>query len=223
MNAPAQLTIDIWSDVMCPWCVIGFKHLERALDSLKGEVEAEIRWHPFELNRDMPPEGEDMAAHIARKYGVSPGQEVFGGMEGVAGRAGYSLRYTGKGEAPAARIWNTLLAHKLLRWALEQAGPEAQTRLKCALFDAHFQQRRNVSDRAILADIAQGVGLDRDGALAALDDESLAEAVRAEEAEALEMGIAAVPMMVINRKFMIPGAQESDVYRDVLRKAVARG
>lgn len=222
MNAPAHLRIDIWSDVMCPWCIIGYKQLEQALGDLEGEIEADISWHPFELNRDMPVEGEDMGQHMLRKYGVPPEQAASDRMARIADKAGYSMRYAGEGEEPPRRIWNTLRAHKLLHWALDAHGQQAQTRLKLALFDAHFQQRRNMSDDATLLEIAESVGLDREGAAAALADEALSDTIRAEQAEALEMGITAVPMMLVNHKFMIPGAQEPETYAAYLRKVVER-
>ena len=222
MNAPAHLRIDIWSDVMCPWCIIGYKQLEQALGDLEGEIEADISWHPFELNRDMPVEGEDMGQHMLRKYGVPPEQAASDRMARIADKAGYSMRYAGEGEEPPRRIWNTLRAHKLLHWALDAHGQQAQTRLKLALFDAHFQQRRNVSDREVLLDVAESIGLDRFEAGRALDDEGTANAVRAEEAKALDLGVTAVPMMLVEGKFMIPGAQDSETYDELLRKVVTR-
>ncbi|MGE3692972.1 MAG: DsbA family oxidoreductase [Novosphingobium sp.] len=223
MNAPTPVTIEIFSDVMCPWCVIGYKQLEQALGTLEGEIEAEIRWQPFELNPHMPPEGEDAASHIARKYGRAPDPAMRGQMEAMAAQAGYDMRYLGEGEEPESRLWNTFLAHKLLRWALEQHGAEAQTRLKLALFDAHFQQRRNLGNREVLLDVAQGAGLDREGAIAALEDAALEEQVRQAEELAMEMDITAVPTMLINRKYMIPGAQNPDTYVNLLRRVVERG
>jgi len=222
MSAPVRLTIDIWSDVMCPWCVIGYKQLEKALDSLKGEIEADISWHPFELNPDMPPEGEEMAAHMLRKYGRAPDAASTGQMVAMAEEAGYAMRYLGEGEEPERRLWNTFLAHKLLRWTLAEHGAEAQTRLKLALFDAHFQQRRKVSDPAVLLDVAQSVGIDRTGAEAALADEELGSTVRVEEREAMAMEITAVPAMLINRRYMVPGAQGVETYANVLRRVVER-
>jgi predicted DsbA family dithiol-disulfide isomerase len=219
----AKITIDIFSDVMCPWCVIGYKQLDQALASLAGQIEAEVRWRPFELNPDMPPEGEDMAAHILRKYGRAPDAASTGQMVAMAERAGYDMRYLGVEPEPERRLWNTFLAHKLLRWALVAAGPEAQTRLKLALFDAHFQQRRNVADRAVLLDVAVSAGLDRADAEAAIDDEALAHEVREEELEARAAEINAVPAMIINNRYLIPGVQEPETYVNVLRKAVERG
>jgi predicted DsbA family dithiol-disulfide isomerase len=222
MSAPVRVTVDIWSDVMCPWCVIGYKQLERGLADLAGEIEAEIRWRPFELNADMAAGGEDLSSHMQRKYGRAPDAASTGQMVAMAGRAGYDMRYRGDAPEPGLRLWNTFLAHRLLRWALTGKGPEAQTRLKLALFDAHFQQHRDVSDRAVLLDIAAGLGLNRAAAEAALDDEALAQEVRAEERAARTMDINAVPTMIVNGRYMIPGAQESQTYADLLRRIVAR-
>ncbi len=221
----AKVTIDIWSDVMCPWCIIGYSQLSKALVMLEGEIEAELRWRPFELNPDMPLEGEEQAAHLARKYGRSEEEAAAGRgqMRRIARGAGYSFDYTGGGEAPPAMMWNTFLAHRLLFWALRGAGPEAQTRLKLALFDAHFQARRNISDPAVLMDVAEQVGLDRAGAEAALTDPAIGEAVRHEEQSAYDMNISGVPAMVLNEKFLIPGAQEPEVYVNTLRRVVSRG
>lgn len=225
MSAPARLTIDIWSDVMCPWCIIGYSQLRKALDSLDGEIEAEVRWLPFELNPEMAPEGEEWRDHVARKYGRTLEQagENRARLLEFGDRAGYDFRWHGAGEEPPTVIWNTFAAHKLLKWALIEAGAEAQTRLKLALFDAHFQQRRNVSDPDVLVEVAAAQGLDPVAARAALTDEALGQIVKGEEARAWDMNISGVPAMVVQGKFLIPGAQEPEVYADVLRRAVARG
>ncbi|MDE2561407.1 MAG: DsbA family oxidoreductase [Sphingomonadales bacterium] len=221
---PAKVTIDVWSDVMCPWCVIGTRQLAKALDELEGEIEAEIRFRPFELNPDMPPEGEEQAAHIQRKYGRSAAESagVRDRLKGFGERVGYSFSWQGEGEAPPAMIWNTFLAHKLLYWALRVGGPEAQGKLKRAMFDAHFQQRRNMADPEVLVDIAVGVGLPKLGAAQTLLEQSIGNSVRHEEAMAWDMNITGVPAMVVNGKAMIPGAQEPEVYVNVLRRVVAR-
>ena len=224
MPTPTRLTIDIYSDVMCPWCIIGFAQLQKGLAELKGEIEAEIRWLPFELNPDMPPEGEESVAHIARKYGRTPEQAKAGRdqMLGMGERAGYSFAYTGEGEPPASMLRNTFAAHKLLKWALIEAGAEVQNRLKLALFDAHFQQRRDVSDVDVLVEIATEQWLDPVGARAALNDETLGHLVKQEEAQAYDMNIAGVPAMIVQGKYMIPGAQEPEVYVNALRRVVER-
>jgi predicted DsbA family dithiol-disulfide isomerase len=219
-----KLTIDIYSDVMCPWCIIGYSQLQKGLAELQGEIEAEIRWLPFELNPDMPPEGEESVAHIARKYGRTLEQAKAGRdqMLGVGARAGYSFDYTGEGDPPPSMLRNTFAAHKLLKWALIEAGAEVQNRLKLALFDAHFQQRRDVSDPDVLVDVATAQGLDASGARAALGDTTLGAIVKQEEAQAFDMNISGVPAMIVQGKYMIPGAQEPEVYINALRRVVER-
>lgn len=223
-----RLTIDIWSDVMCPWCLVGWGQLQKGLALVAGEIEAEIRWHAFELNPEMPPEGEDRSAHIARKYGRSPEETrgVQDHMRAMAERAGVSLDYsgthTGNDAPPPAMMWNTFAAHKLLTWALESAGPQVQTKLKLALFDAHFAQRRQIGQHDVLLDIAAEVGLDRARADAALADEALGQRVRAEEQAAFDMNITGVPAMVVAGKFLIPGAQDAETYANALRRVAEK-
>ena len=219
-----RLTIDIWSDVMCPWCLVGWGALKQALDRLEGEIEAEVRWHAFELNPDMPTQGEERTAHIARKYGRTMEQSrgVQDHMRGAAEAAGVSLDYDGPEPAPPAMMWNTFAAHKLLTWAGESFGAERQTALKLALFAAHFNHRRRIGERSVLLDIAEEQGFDRAAAKAALDDPALDEKVRGEERAAWDMNVSGVPAMVIGAKFMVPGAQGADTYVDVLRKVAGK-
>lgn len=218
------LTIDIYSDVMCPWCAIGYGQLTKALEALEGEIEAQVRWRPFELNPDMPAEGEGQEEHLQRKYGRSAeeGAKVRGQMKAIAESAGVSLAYEGEGEAPPAMMWNTRDCHKLLGFALEEAGPQVQTQLKLALFEAHFNHRKALNQRDVLLDIAAGVGLHREAAKAALDDEALEARVLAEERQAWDMNITGVPAMIINGKFLVPGAQGPETYVNVLRRVVEK-
>lgn len=224
MSAPDKVIVDIWSDVMCPWCVIGLNQLDKALAGMEGEVDATVRFHPFELNPDMPEEGEEQAAHIQRKYGRTAEQSagVRETLRQAAERAGYSFDYTGEGEAPPAMMWNTRMAHRLLTWALRDFGPERQVALKRALFDAHFQARRNVSDPEVLAEVAESVGLPRLNALQAMIDPQIDAVVIAEERQAWDWNVTGVPAVVINGKLIVPGAQEPHVYADLIRKVLAR-
>jgi predicted DsbA family dithiol-disulfide isomerase len=219
-----KLTIDIYSDVMCPWCLIGYGQLTKALAELEGEIAAEIRWRPFELNPQMPPEGEEQEAHLQRKYGrpAEEGARLRGQMKAIAEGAGVSLSWEGEGDAPPAMMWNTRDCHKLLAFALEQAGPDVQTALKLALFRAHFNERRNLGDRAVLLDIASGVGLHREAAKAALDDPELEASVLAEQGQAWDMNISGVPAMIVENKFLIPGAQTPEVYVNALRRVAGK-
>ena len=224
MTQPRKLSIDIWSDVMCPWCLVGWGNLSQALERLEGEIAAEIRWHAFELNPDMPPEGEERTAHIARKYGrtVAQSREVQDRMREAAETAGVSLDYTGEEPAPPAMMWNTFAAHKLLTWAGEEFGSERQTALKLALFAAHFNRRRAVGERTVLLDIAEEQGFDRAASEAALDSADIARKTRSEERAAFDLNITGVPAMIVADRFMIPGAQSPDVYVDALRRVAAK-
>ena len=219
-----RLTIDIYSDVMCPWCLIGYGQLTKALAQLDGEIAADIRWRPFELNPQMPPEGEQQEAHLQRKYrrSAEEGAALQGQMKAIADSAGVSLSYEGEGKAPLAMMWNTRDCHKLLAFALEDAGPQVQTALKLALFRAHFNHRAKLGDRDVLLDIAASVGLHRVAAKAALDDPDLEARVLAEEAQAWDMNISGVPAMIVEGKFMIPGAQAPDVYVNALRRVAEK-
>lgn len=224
MTEPRKLTIDIWSDVMCPWCLVGWGNLRQALDRLDGEIAADIRWHAFELNPDMPPEGEERTAHIARKYGrtLEQSKEVQGQMRSAAQSAGVSLDYEGEEPAPDAMMWNTFEAHKLLTWAGETHGYERQTALELALFTAHFNQRRRIGERVVLLDIAEETGFDRAAAESALDSEEIARKTRAEERAAWDLNISGVPAMVLAGKFLIPGAQPPEAYVDALRRVAEK-
>ncbi len=224
MSAARHLTIDIYSDVMCPWCLIGYGQLTKALAALEGEIAAEIRWRPFELNPQMPSEGEEQEAHLQRKYGRSAeqGAALRGQMKAIADSAGVSLSYEGEGDAPPAMMWNTRDCHKLLTFALEEAGPQVQTALKLALFRAHFNARKALNDRAVLLDIAASVGLHREAAKAALDDPALEARVIAEEQQAWDFNISGVPAMIVEGKFLIPGAQAPEVYVNALRRVAEK-
>ncbi|MEL6707298.1 MAG: DsbA family oxidoreductase [Pseudomonadota bacterium] len=221
---PARLTIDIYSDVVCPWCAIGYGQLTKALEELDGEIEAQVRWRPFELNPDMAAGGEGFEEHLSRKYGRSQeeGAAMRGQMKEIARDAGVSLSFEGEGTPPEQRMWNTRDCHKLLTFALEQAGPQVQTQLKLALFEAHFNHRQPLNDRAALLDIAASVGLHREAAKAALDDPDLEARVIAEERQAWDYNITGVPAMIVGGKFMIPGAQAPETYVNALRRVVEK-
>jgi predicted DsbA family dithiol-disulfide isomerase len=216
-DAPAQtapaLQIDIISDVMCPWCIVGYRQLEQAL--AQTGVGAFIRWHPFELNPNMPPEGQNTAEHIAEKYGASPEQSAQNRahLTQVGKDLGIDFQFT-----PDSRIVNSFAAHQLLHWAQEL---NLQHPLKLALFDAHFTQGRDVSDHAVLVDAAEKVGLDRAQAAEVLESGSHADAVREQEGVWTGQGISGVPAMVFEGKYLVTGAQGLDNYTQVIQQIMA--
>lgn len=218
------LSIAIYSDVMCPWCLVGWGQLQKALAALDGEIAADVHWLPFELNPDMPPEGEERAGHIARKYRRTPDQvrAVQGQMAAAAADAGVSLDYAGGSPEPVARMWNTFDAHVLLTWALQVHGAERQTALKLELFAAHFHRREAIGQRRVLLNLAAGLGFDRTAAAAALDDPELHARVRGEQHAARQANISGVPAMIIEGSFLIPGAQGAETYENVLRRVAEK-
>lgn len=219
-KAAPKVAVDIWSDVMCPWCAVGYTSFAKAVDDLDGELDVEVRWMPFELNPDLPSEGKEQARHLAEVYGRSPDEvaAMRAQMQATAARAGFPMDYAGEEPEPPAMMWNTFDAHKLLRWALADQGPGAQTRLKLALLRAHFRQRRNVSDREVLLAIAEAEGFDPAKAAEALADDALATAVRIEEQRGRQAGINSVPSFVVDGKYLIQGAREPDEYARLLRQ-----
>jgi len=208
MTSP--LRIDILSDVMCPWCIIGYRQLALALEST-GTAH-EIHWHPFELNPQMPPEGQDGFEHMAEKYGSTRAQslESRARMTALGADLGVEFRW-----AEGFRMHNTFNAHQLLHWA-EMQGRKHD--LKIALFSAHFTDRRNLSDDDVLADIAGETGLERAEALAVLQDQRFADDVRQLETFWIKQGIQGVPAMIFDRKHLVTGAQGVGNYTNILNQ-----
>ncbi len=203
------LRIDIVSDVMCPWCIIGYRQLAQALEAT-GTAH-EIHWHPFELNPEMPPEGQNTREHIMEKYGSTPEQSDRSRqqMASLGTELGFDFRFT-----PDMRMHNTFNSHQLLHWA-DTLGRRHD--LKLALFTAHFTDGRNLSDDAVLADVAAEIGLDRDEALAVLADQRFATEVRQVESFWVEQGIRGVPAVVLDRKHLVTGAQGVENYTSILQ------
>ena len=217
--AAVPLRIDIVSDVVCPWCIIGLKQVEQALTLVGQDIAAETHWHPFQLNPNMPPEGEDTAEHIARKYGSTPEQSRANRqrLSDIGDSVGFAFNY-GEG----MRIYNTFNAHKLLTIFGSERGWRAQTSLKMALFTAYFQDRRDVSDTEVLCDIAEAQGMDRAVALAWINDAALTETVRAEMEHWTDQNITGVPAIIFDQKYMVPGAQSAETFADVINKVLAK-
>lgn len=218
-SAAIALRIDIVSDVVCPWCIIGYKQVEKALSLLEMNIAAETYWHPFELNPQMAPEGEDTAEHIARKYGSTPEQSRANRqrLADIGIGVGFAFNY-----GDGMRIYNTFNAHKLLTIFGSERGWQAQTALKMALFKAYFQDRRDVSDTDVLCDIAEAQGMDRAVAAAWMNDAALGQSVRAEMAHCTDQNITGVPAIIFDSKFMVPGAQSAETFADVISKVIAK-
>jgi predicted DsbA family dithiol-disulfide isomerase len=219
MTETVPLRIDIVSDVVCPWCIIGYKQVEKALTMLDQPVEATIRWHPFELNPGMPPEGQDVAEHLAKKYGATPEQSK--ANRDRIGELGAGLGFE-FGRHDNRRIYNTFKAHKLLRRVADEKGWREQTALKLALFAAYFQDNRDVSDDEVLLDVAEKTGLARQAIAEWLADEALSDEVSVELAHWRDRNITGVPAIIIDQRFMIPGAQDAGTFADYIGKILVK-
>jgi predicted DsbA family dithiol-disulfide isomerase len=209
---PLPLRIDIVSDVVCPWCIIGYKQLQRALEQFNDDFQVDIHWQPFELNPTMPAEGQELREHIAQKYGASTEQSQ--GMRSRLTELGDSLGFSFD-YFDGMRMYNTFKAHQLLHWAVEQGK---QSELKLALFEAFFSRRENVGESTVLATVAGRVGLDSGEAQAVLDSGQYASVVRKEQTRWLDKEVHAVPMFYFNGAYPVPGAQESATFVRILNK-----
>jgi predicted DsbA family dithiol-disulfide isomerase len=209
------LRIDFVSDVSCPWCAIGLKSLEAAIARLGDEVQTEIHFQPFELNPQMPPEGQDINEHLAQKYGATPEQsEQTRAMISARGAAvGFSFAMDKR-----SRIYNTFDAHRLLHWAAEEGR---QLALKHALFKAYFSDGENPGAHEVLVRIAQEVGLDPKRAREILSSNAYADDVRKQQRHYLDAGINAVPAVIVNERHLIQGGHPAEVFEQALRKIAA--
>ena len=208
------LRIDFVSDVACPWCVVGLRSLMKALDAVGDKVEAEIHFQPFELNPDMPAEGENTAQHVARKYGANPERSAASrnAIREHGEALGFDFNYSSE-----SRIWNTFDAHRLLYWA----GIEGrQLELKEALFAANFTEQKSTSDHDVLVGAAKVAGLDAAKAKEVLESGAYTKEVRAEEDVWRNRGINAVPSVIFNQRWMIQGGQPPRVFEQAIRQII---
>lgn len=205
-----QLQIDIVSDVVCPWCAIGYANLATALAQINAEVQAQVSWHPFQLNPSMGKEGQDINEHLAEKYGLDASQlqENKGRIQQVGAQAGVTFKFEQR-----ARIFNTLDCHILLHFAGER---QLQTPLKLALFEAYFSEGQDISDRAVLLDVAKKVGLNPVEAQIVLNDAHYKSVVQDEESKYKTMGINSVPAFIVNNQYLISGGQAVETFKQSL-------
>lgn len=207
-----KLKIDIVSDVMCPWCVIGYKNLESALVELKDDLAADISWHAFELNPSMPVEGQEIGEHLQEKYGLTEEQskENRQRIAEMGKASGFDFNFDGK------RIMiNSFDCHRLLTWAKSEGK---QTELKLAMFHAHFSDLIYLNQQEELLKVVESVGLDKARAQAILDSDEFASTVREEESRMQQMGISSVPTFIINDKYAISGGQASATFKQALQQ-----
>lgn len=210
-----KLKIDIVSDVVCPWCTIGYKRLEKAITELGIQDQVEIEWQPFELNPNMPSEGQNVNEHITEKYGSTTEQQNQSKemMTEAGAELGFKFDYFDE-----MRMVNTFDAHILLEYAKDFGK---QTELKMAFTKAFFSDRKDVSKVEILKETLISVGLNADDALLKLKNEEARNEVRTKQNYWKSLGVNSVPTIVFNRKSAVTGAQPIDTFKQVLSELIA--
>ena len=205
-----KIKLDIISDVVCPWCIIGYKHLAAAISELGIQDKVEIEWQPFELNPDMPPEGEELRAHVARKYGSSKedSDRARINIAQAGDKYGFTFEYP-----DGMKIVNTLAAHILLDYAHQI---DKQTELKMRLFSAFFTEGKDISDIGVLIKEAETIGITTQQSQKLLADQELKSKVKKQIAQWQQMGVSSVPTVVFNRQSALTGAQPQETFKQVL-------
>jgi predicted DsbA family dithiol-disulfide isomerase len=212
-SAPAEtLTIDIVSDVVCPWCYIGKRNLEAALASLP-ENNVEIRWRPYQLDSTIPPEGIARRAYLERKFGARV-DEIYTRVAAAGRDAGIDFAFEHIKRSP-----NTLDAHRLIRWA-QSAGK--QNEIVERLFRDFFIEGRDLGERSVLIEAAGAIGMEPDVVARLLEGDADKESVREEIATAQRLGVTGVPFFIIAGRFALPGAQPAEVLASAIGKAAEK-
>lgn len=207
--------IDIISDPICPWCYIGKAQLDRALAE-NPDHPFLIEWHPFQLNPDMPSDGMDRRAYLEGKFGGKEGAvRAYAPVVENAKAAGLEIDFEAMKRTP-----NTIDAHRLIHWA----GIEGrQTAAVSALFKAYFQDGRDIGDSEVLADIADGIGMDAAVVAKLLNSDADIDDIKARDAHSRKMGVNSVPTFVVAGKHAVPGAQPVELWRNVIAEVSTNG
>lgn len=212
------MKIEIWSDVVCPWCYIGKRRIEEALAAFPHADEVEVHWRAYQLDPGAPTEPTTGTAEmLAKKYGQSPAgvQQMQDRVEAVAAEVGLVYRLS------ETLHLNTVDAHRLIHLAHEQGGHDLQGRVKEALLAAYFTEARNVADHAVLRDVAVAAGLDADRVDSVLASREYAADVQADIDQAQAYGATGVPFFVVDQKYGVSGAQPTEVFTQLLERAWA--
>lgn len=212
-STQADLRVDIVSDVVCPWCIIGFSQLKVAADALGKTLD--VHWHPFELNPQMSPEGQNLREHISEKYGSSAEEsaQIRDRITELGAELGFQFNFT-----PESRIMNTMQAHKLIKWAGQHGQQHA---MKMVLIRRYFTEGQDVSDPAVLRQAVEEVGLNTEEAQRVILDETLSKDIREDEHFWLSKGVQGVPSMVFEQRHLVTGAQGVETYKSIIEQLTA--
>jgi len=206
------LKIDVFTDVVCPWCLVGSARLDQALANLPNDIEVEVENHPFYLDPTVPPEGVDVGQMLREKYGRDP-KEMWERVEGEAKKAGIALDLSRQ-----PRMFNTAKAHTITRLSKPNGN---QHELANAIAEAYFLEHRQINDDNVLADIAAQFGWDRGDALDAMNDKDLLAATAQLAQDAAQQGIRGVPFFIFGEKYALSGAQPDEVFDQALQKTLS--
>lgn len=207
-----KITIDVVSDVVCPWCFVGRKRLEQAL-ALNPDLDATVNWRPFQLDPTIPAKGKDRQRYMQEKFGSSDRIfEIHQQLTELGGEVGIEFDFEAIQVSP-----NTLDAHRLIRWAA-QATPNVQDELVGILFSYYFEQGKDIGDRQILLEAAAEAGLDAAIVESLLPTDADVVGVRQEIDTASQVGVRGVPCFILDQKYAIMGAQSADVLADAIRQ-----
>jgi len=205
--------IDFVSDIACPWCAIGLASLQKAIDQVGSEVKTEISFQPYELNPQMPVGGRDVFEYLTEKYSRTLA-EVQASQENIYRRAadvGFAFHPEGR-----KRVYNTFNAHRLLHWAKEEHGAEAQLRLKKELFHTYFTLAINFDDQQNILDAVDRAELPTKRAQEILNSDEFSQAVRDQEQKYMQLGINSVPAIIFNNQYLVQGGQAPEVFAKAL-------
>jgi predicted DsbA family dithiol-disulfide isomerase len=210
----AKLKIDIVSDVVCPWCLLGKARLEQALAQMP-DVEAEIHWRPFQLDPTISRGGVDHKAYMERKFGSGPRlAEAQSRLETLGEEAGIAYKFNAIKVSP-----NTLDAHRLIRWAA-QAGPGIQNKVVDRLFRLYFEEGKDIGNHTVLLKVAGECGMDKNIVSQLLPTDAEEAGVIGEIATSKQAGIQGVPCFIFNQKYAVSGAQTPEVLMEAMRGAM---
>lgn len=209
----SSVTVDIVSDVMCPWCYIGKRRLEQALENLDG-IDVAIQWRPYQLDPTLPPEGRDRKEYLENKFGGrEKAKEIYARIEDAGRGEDLDFKFSAIKVSP-----NTIDAHRVIRWAINE-GEGVQDKLVERLFQLYFLEGANIGDHDVLTEAANAAGMDGAvvGALLATDQDR--DAVENEIATAQQMGVTGVPCFIIDNKYAVMGAQEPSHIAEAIKQA----
>jgi predicted DsbA family dithiol-disulfide isomerase len=202
--------IDIWSDVICPWCFLGKRRFDRAVETIGGLDGVEVRWRAFQLDPTATTEPGDLRRSIEAKYGDGAFERMTHRLVSLGEEEGIDYRFD------IAKRVSTIDAHRLSAWAWADGGAAAQESLVERLFVAYFEEGANVANQSTLVDLARQAGLDATGAEALLEGDAFLDEVRADLQGAGERDLTGVPAFVVDDRFVIPGAQDVDTFVNLL-------